>query len=159
MLAGIYYGAHVWRVNYIDPCQYPGEAASVVTCLMVTRWPGKAEQDPPGNCGLWVFYRRNSSVVGLMLVAPPLASMALRFGPPEYFSLMCMGLTLLIYLASGSVIRALMMAALGVILGCVGQDPETGSSGLFLEFRIIGRHRSGSLCHGAFRRFRGLFKY
>ena len=63
-----------------------------------------------------------------MLVAPPLASIALRFGPPEYFSLMCLGLTILIYLASGSVIRALMMAAFGVILGCIGQDPKTGSS-------------------------------
>jgi putative tricarboxylic transport membrane protein len=65
-------------------------------------------------------------LVGLMLIAPPLASIALRFGPPEYFSLMCVGLIILIYLASGSVIRALMMAAFGIILGCIGVDPETG---------------------------------
>src|SRR5208337_1711544 len=66
-------------------------------------------------------------LVGLMLLAPPLASTALRFGPPEYFALMCLGLTILIYLASGSIVRALMMAFFGFILGCVGMDPESGS--------------------------------
>ena len=96
---------------------------------MDIRWPGKAEQDPrwelrPSGLSL----QEELASVGLMLVAPPLASIALQFGPPEYFSLICAGLTLLIYLASGSIIRALMMAAFGMIIGCVGQDPETGSS-------------------------------
>jgi putative tricarboxylic transport membrane protein len=62
-----------------------------------------------------------------MLLAPPLAEGALRFGPPEYFSLMMLGMTLLIYLASGSIPKALMMAALGVVLGIIGIDATSGA--------------------------------
>jgi hypothetical protein len=65
------------------------------------------------------------SILGLMFLAPLLARGALAFGPPEYFSLMCLGLTILIYLASGSMIKALMMAALGLIIGCIGADMLT----------------------------------
>lgn len=107
----------------------PGESASVVTCLDGYQMARQGRAMPAlGIPAFGSFIAGTLSVVGLMLVAPPLASMALRFGPPEYFSLMCLGLTILIYLASGSVIRALMMAALGIILGCIGQDQETGSS-------------------------------
>jgi putative tricarboxylic transport membrane protein len=66
------------------------------------------------------------SIIGLTLAAPPLARMALQFGPPEYFSLMILGLTILSYLSSGSMIKALMMAALGILLGCVGMDTING---------------------------------
>jgi putative tricarboxylic transport membrane protein len=65
-------------------------------------------------------------VVGLMLVAPPLAEIALKFGPPEYFSLMILGLTVLTFLASGSMWNALLMAAFGLFLGCIGVDPLMG---------------------------------
>lgn len=64
--------------------------------------------------------------VGLMLLAPMLAKFALRFGPPEIFALMMLALTLLIYLASGSPIKALLMAALGIFLGTIGMDIFTG---------------------------------
>jgi putative tricarboxylic transport membrane protein len=60
-----------------------------------------------------------------MFLAPLLARGALAFGPPEYFSLMCLGLTILIYLASGSMVKALMMAALGLVIGCIGADMLT----------------------------------
>jgi len=66
------------------------------------------------------------SIVGLMLAAPPLARMALRFGPPEYFSLMILGLTILSYLSGGSMVKSLMMAAFGILLGCVGMDTVSG---------------------------------
>ncbi|HXG01821.1 MAG TPA: tripartite tricarboxylate transporter permease, partial [Candidatus Binatia bacterium] len=59
---------------------------------------------------------------GLVLLAPPLAQFALRFGPADYFSLMVLGLSILVYLAHGSMARALLMAALGVVLGLVGLD-------------------------------------
>jgi putative tricarboxylic transport membrane protein len=65
-------------------------------------------------------------VVGLMLVAPPLAEIALKFGPPEYFSLMILGLTVLTFLASGSMWNALLMASFGLFLGCIGVDPLMG---------------------------------
>jgi putative tricarboxylic transport membrane protein len=66
------------------------------------------------------------SVIAIMLIAPPLAQMALKFGPPEYFTLMFLGLTVLTYLASGSMIKALMMASLGIFLGTIGTDTISG---------------------------------
>jgi putative tricarboxylic transport membrane protein len=66
------------------------------------------------------------SIIALMIFAPPLADAALRFGPPEYFSLMIMGLAFLFFLASGSIPKAVAMGALGVILATIGQDPVMG---------------------------------
>jgi len=61
-----------------------------------------------------------------MVAAPPLARMALRFGPPEYFSLMILGLTILSYLSGGSMVKSLVMASFGILLGCVGVDTVSG---------------------------------
>jgi putative tricarboxylic transport membrane protein len=66
------------------------------------------------------------SVVLLMLLAPPLASFALRFGPPEYFALLLLGLLVLAYMSSGSMLKALAMAAFGLMLGMIGIDQMTG---------------------------------
>jgi putative tricarboxylic transport membrane protein len=129
MLAGIYYGAQYGGSTTSILVNIPGESSSVVTCLDGYQMARQGRAGPAlGIAAFGSFIAGTLSLFGLMLIAPPLASIALRFGPPEYFSLICLGLTLLIYLASGSVIRALMMAAVGVILGCVGQDPETGAS-------------------------------
>jgi len=129
MLAGIYYGAMYGGSTTSILVNIPGEAASVVTCLDGYQMARKGRAGPAlGIAAFGSFISGTIGLIGLMLVAPPLASIALRFGPPEYFSLMCAGLTLLIYLASGSIIRALMMAAFGIILGCVGLDDEFASS-------------------------------
>jgi len=129
MLAGIYYGSQYGGSTTSILVNIPGEASSVVTCLDGYQMARQGRAGPAlGISAFGSFIAGTLGLVGLMMVAPPLASMALRFGPPEYFSLMCLGLTLLIYLASESSIRAIMMAAVGVILGCIGQDPETGSS-------------------------------
>src|SRR5947207_15874964 len=61
-----------------------------------------------------------------MLLAPPLASFALRFGPPEYFALLLLGLLVLAYMSGGSMRKSLAMAALGLFLGMIGIDPMTG---------------------------------
>src|SRR4029077_14482259 len=66
------------------------------------------------------------SVVALMLLAPPLASFALRFGPPEYFALLLLGLLALAYMSGGSILKSLAMATLGLLLGMIGIDPMTG---------------------------------
>jgi Uncharacterized protein conserved in bacteria len=66
------------------------------------------------------------SIVGLMLLAPPLANFALRFGPPEYFALLMLGLLVLAYMSGGSMLKSLAMAALGLLLGMIGIDPMTG---------------------------------
>jgi putative tricarboxylic transport membrane protein len=129
MLAGIYYGAQYGGSTTSILVNIPGEASSVVTCLDGYQMARKGRAGPAlGMAAFGSFIAGTIALVGLMLVAPPLSSIALGFGPPEYFSLMCLGLTILIYLASGSVVRAVMMACFGVILGCVGQDPDTGSS-------------------------------
>jgi putative tricarboxylic transport membrane protein len=129
MLAGIYYGAQYGGSTTSILVNIPGESSSVITCLDGYQMARQGRAGPAlGIAAFGSFIAGTLGLLGLVLVAPPLASIALRFGPPEYFSLMCLGLTILIYLASGSIIRALMMAAMGIILGCVGQDPETGSS-------------------------------
>jgi putative tricarboxylic transport membrane protein len=129
MLAGIYYGSQYGGSTTSILVNIPGEASSVVTCLDGYQMARQGRAGPAlGVAAFGSFIAGTIALFGLMLLAPPLASIALRFGPPEYFGLMCLGLTLLIYLASGSVIRAFIMAAFGVILGCIGQDPETGLS-------------------------------
>ena len=65
--------------------------------------------------------------MGLVLLAPPLSQLAVKFGPAEYFSLMVLGLTILVYLAHGSMAKALLMAALGVVLGLIGLDSDHGA--------------------------------
>ncbi len=61
-----------------------------------------------------------------MLLAPPLATLALRFGPPEYFALLTLGLFVLAYMSSGPMLKSLAMAALGMVLGLVGIDQMSG---------------------------------
>ena len=129
MLAGIYYGAMYGGSTTSILVNIPGEAASVMTCLdgyQMAR-QGKAGR-ALGICAFGSFIAGTLGLVGLTLVAPPLAKFALRFGPPEYFSLMCMGLVVLSFLTSTSMIRALMMACFGVILGTVGIDTVSGSA-------------------------------
>ena len=127
MLAGIYYGAMYGGSTTSILLNIPGEAASVVTCLEGYQMARRGRAGPAlGISAFGSFIGGTFSIIGLMLVAPPLAEGALKFGPPEYFSLMVLGMTLLIYLASGSIPKALMMAILGVVLGIIGIDPTSG---------------------------------
>jgi putative tricarboxylic transport membrane protein len=131
MLAGIYYGSQYGGSTTAILMNIPGEATSIVSCLDGYKMAQQGRAGPAlGIAAFGSFIAGTLSLVGLATIAPPLAIIAIRFGPPEYFGLMCMGLVLVTYLASGSPIRALMMAAFGIILGCIGQDPETGSSRL-----------------------------
>jgi putative tricarboxylic transport membrane protein len=126
MLAGIYYGAMYGGSTTSILVNIPGEAASVITCLDGYKMALDGRAGPAlGIAAFGSYIAGTFSIIGLMLVAPPLARVALAFGPPEYFSLMCLGLTILIYLASGSIVKALMMAALGLIIGCIGSDALT----------------------------------
>ncbi len=127
MLAGIYYGAMYGGSTTSILLNIPGEAASVVTCLEGYQMARRGRAGAAlGISAFGSFIGGTFSIIGLMLVAPPLAEGALKFGPPEYFSLMVLGMTLLIYLASGSIPKALMMAVLGVVLGIIGIDPTSG---------------------------------
>jgi len=123
MLAGIYYGAMYGGSTTSILVNIPGEAASVVTCLDGYRMARQGRAGPAlGIAAFGSFIAGTLSIIGLMFLAPPLSQFALRFGPPEYFTLMVLGLTILIYLAQGSMPKALIMAAFGLVLGLVGLD-------------------------------------
>jgi len=127
MLAGIYYGAMYGGSTTSILVNIPGEAASVVTCLDGYQMARKGRAGPAlGISAFGSFIAGTVAVIASMLIAPPLAYMALKFGPPEYFTLMFLGLTILTYLASGSMLKALMMASGGIFLGTIGTDIISG---------------------------------
>jgi len=124
MLAGIYYGAMYGGSTTSILVNIPGEAASVVTCIDGYQMARQGRAGPAlGISAFGSFIAGISGIIMLSILAPSLAQVALDFGPPEFFSLMILGLTLVVYLGSSSMIKALMMAAVGAILGCIGQDP------------------------------------
>ncbi|HXZ34464.1 MAG TPA: tripartite tricarboxylate transporter permease [Thermodesulfobacteriota bacterium] len=127
MLAGIYYGAMYGGSTTSILVNIPGETASVVTCLDGYQMARQGRAGPAlGIAAFGSFIAGTFSVVALTFVAPPLATIAIRFGPPEYFSLLVLGLTLLIYLAHGSMIKALMMACVGLLMSFIGLDNISG---------------------------------
>ena len=127
MLAGIFYGAQYGGSTTSILVNIPGESSSVVTCLDGYQMARQGRAGPALGIAAWgSFIAGTLSVIGLMFVAVPLAKAALSFGPPEYFALMCTGLVILTYLAQGSILKALMMALVGLILGNVGLDIITG---------------------------------
>ena len=126
MLAGIYYGAMYGGSTTSILVNIPGEAASVVTCIDGYQMARNGRAGPAlGISAIGSFVGGTFSIIGLMLVADPLANAALSFGPPEYFALMCAGLVIVTYLTQGSILDALMMAVVGLILGSVGLDMIT----------------------------------
>ena len=128
MLAGIYYGAMYGGSTTSILLNIPGEAASVVTCLDGYQMARKGRAGPAlGISAFGSFIAGTGSVLGLMLIAPPLAEATLAFGPPEYFSLIICGLTLVTFLAKGAMWKALLMAAVGVFLSTVGTDELLGT--------------------------------
>jgi putative tricarboxylic transport membrane protein len=128
LLAGIMYGAMYGGSTTSILVNIPGEAASVVTCLDGYQMARKGRAGPAlGIAAFGSFIAGTVSVVLLILLAPTLAKFALRFGPPEYFSLMVLGLSILVYLARGSIINALIMVCFGLLLGTIGLDQMTGS--------------------------------
>jgi putative tricarboxylic transport membrane protein len=127
MLSGMYYGAMYGGSTTSILVNIPGEAASVVTCLDGHQMALKGRAGPAlGISAFGSFIAGTLSVIGLMLLSNVLASIALIFGPAEYFSLMCLGLCLVTSLTQGSIPRGLAMAGLGVFLSLPGQDPMTG---------------------------------
>jgi putative tricarboxylic transport membrane protein len=131
LLAGIYYGAMYGGSTTSILMRIPGEAASVMTCIDGYAMTRKGRGGPAlAIAAVGSYIAGTASVIGLMLLAPPLASFALRFGPPEYFALLLLGLLMVAYMSAGSMLKSLAMAALGLLLGMIGIDPMTG----FLRF-------------------------
>ncbi len=127
MLAGIYYGAQYGGSTTAILVNLPGESSSVVTALDGYQM---ARQGRAGvaltTAALASFFAGTVATVLLAVAAPPLAQIAFKFGPAEYFSLMVLGLIAAVVLAHGSVIKAIGMILLGLLLGLVGTDVNSG---------------------------------
>jgi putative tricarboxylic transport membrane protein len=127
MLAGIYYGSMYGGSTTAILVNIPGEAASVVTCLDGHQMARQGRAGPAlGIAAMGSFIAGTFAIIGLMLVAPALARFAVKFGPAEYFSLMILGLSILTYLSHGSLLKALIMACFGLVLGLIGLDSISG---------------------------------
>jgi len=129
LLAGIYYGAMYGGSTTSILVNVPGEAASVVTCLDGYQMARQGRAGPAlGIAAFGSFIAGTFSVIVLMFVSVPLAKFALVFGPPEYTSLIVLGITILAYLAQKSLVKALMTASFGFLLSFVGLDTITGKA-------------------------------
>jgi putative tricarboxylic transport membrane protein len=127
MLAGIYYGSQYGGSTTAILMRIPGEASSVMTCIDGNAMARKGRAGPAlciAAVGSWI--AGTFGVVVLTVIAPPLANLALRFGPPEYSALLVLGLIFLSYMSSTALVRTLTMAATGLMLGMIGIDNMTG---------------------------------
>jgi len=138
MLSGIYYGAMYGGSTTSILLNIPGEAASVVTCIDGYMMARNGRPGPALSISaIGSFIGGTISIVGLMLVAPPLAEVALKFGPPEYFSLMVLGVIMLTFLAGDSMLKALCMASIGIFLGTIGMDNLSGMERFTFNISIL----------------------
>jgi putative tricarboxylic transport membrane protein len=129
MLAGIYYGAQYGGSTTEILVNIPCESSSVVTCLDGYALARQGRAGPAlAIAALGSFFAGSVRLLVLAMFAPPLARIAFRFGPAEYFSLMLLGLIGAIVLARGALIKAIAMIILGVQLGLVGADTNRGLS-------------------------------
>jgi len=128
MLAGIYYGSMYGGSTTSILVNIPGEAASIVTCLDGYEMAKRGRAGPAlGIAAFGSFIAGSLGLLGLMFFAQPLSEFGLDFGPPEYFAILFLALTLIAYLSQGNVIKAFMMGAFGMILSSIGLDPIQGS--------------------------------
>jgi len=129
MLAGIYYGAQYGGSTTSILVNIPGEASSVVTTLDGHQMARQGRAGPAlAIAALGSFFAGCVATVLVAALGAPLTSIALAFGPAEYFSLMVLGLVFAVVLAKGSVLKAVTMIMLGLLLSMIGSDIETGQS-------------------------------
>ncbi|MBI5968413.1 MAG: tripartite tricarboxylate transporter permease [Deltaproteobacteria bacterium] len=127
LLAGVYYGAMYGGSTTSILMRIPGEAASVMTCIDGYAMAQRGRAGPAlAIAAIGSYIAGTMSVVGLMILAPPLAKFALGFGPPEYSTLLILGLLVLGYMTGGSMIKNLAMIILGLLFGMIGIDHFTG---------------------------------
>src|SRR5450759_271996 len=127
MLAGIYYGAQYGGSTTAILVNLPGESSSVVTCIDGYQMARKGRAGPAlAAAGLGSFFAGCVGTLMLAAFAEPLTELAFKFGPAEYFSLMVLGLIGAVVMASGSLIKAIGMIFLGLLLGLVGTDVNSG---------------------------------
>jgi putative tricarboxylic transport membrane protein len=139
MLAGIYYGSQYGGSTTSILMRIPGEASSVMTCI---DGHAMAKRGRAGAAlcisavGSWI--AGTFGIIALTIIAPPLATLALKFGPPEYTTLLVLGLVFLAYMSSTSLIRTLLMACIGLLLGMIGIDNMTGHFRYSFDLKELG---------------------
>jgi TctA family transporter len=127
MLAGIYYGAQYGGSTTAILVNLPGEVSSVVTTLDGYQMARKGRAGPAlAIAAIGSFFAGTVCTLLIALFGPPLAELALEFGAAEYFSLMLMGLVTAAVLAHGDMVKSLAMVCLGLLLGIVGTDVNSG---------------------------------
>ncbi|MEJ8838522.1 tripartite tricarboxylate transporter permease [Ramlibacter sp. AN1133] len=127
MLAGIYYGAQYGGSTTAILVNLPGESSSVVTVIDGYQMARQGRAGPAlAAAGLGSFFAGCVGTLILAAFAAPLTEVAFKFGPAEYFSLMVLGLIGAVVLASGSLVKAIAMIVLGLLLGLVGTDVNSG---------------------------------
>src|ERR1700704_2206101 len=127
MLAGIYYGAQYGGSTTAILVNLPGETSAVVTCLDGYQMARQGRAGPAlAIAAIGSFFAGTVCTLIIALFCPPTAEMALKFGAPEYFPLMLMGLVTAAVLAHGDMVKSLAMVALGLLLGVVGTDVNSG---------------------------------
>ncbi len=139
MLSGIYYGVAYGGTVTSVLMRIPGEASSVVTCLDGYEMARKGRAGAAlGVAGIGSFVAGTVGVIGISFLSPPLARLVVEFGPAEYAMLMLAGLALVTYMSGGSLARALLMAAFGLLLGTVGSDPMNMTQRLTFDILALG---------------------
>ena len=129
ILAGIYYGTQYGGSTTSILVNIPGEVGSIVTCLDGYQMARKGRAGPAlGMAAMGSFIGGTLSIIGLMLLTPPLAKLAIGFGPPELFSLVLFGLLMVSSIGSGSLVKSLIMAALGIFVSSIGRESIKGFS-------------------------------
>ncbi|MGD9945753.1 MAG: tripartite tricarboxylate transporter permease, partial [Burkholderiaceae bacterium] len=127
MLAGIYYGAQYGGSTTAILVNLPGETSSVVTTLDGYQMARKGRPGPAlAIAAIGSFFAGTVATILIAGFAPPLAEVAFKFGPAEYFSLMVLGMIAAVILAHGSIIKALAMVVFGLLLGMIGTDVNSG---------------------------------
>jgi putative tricarboxylic transport membrane protein len=128
MLCGIYYGAKYGGSTTSILLNMPGESSSVVTCIDGYQMARRGRAGPALGIAAISFIAGTFGVVALTLIAPPVAAFALSFSAPEYFALMCLGLSLVVLLAGSSLIKALLSMLFGLWLASIGTDLFTAQA-------------------------------
>jgi len=127
LLAGVYYGASYGGSTTAILINVPGEVGAMMTCIDGYQMARKGRAGAAlGISAIGSFVGGTLGTLGLVFRAVPLSKMALRIGPPEYFGLMCMALMLVIFLARGSMLKAISMALVGILLTSIGIHVATG---------------------------------
>jgi TctA family transporter len=127
MLAGIYYGAQYGGSTTAILVNLPGETSAVVTCIDGYQMARQGKAGPAlAIAAIGSFFAGTVCTLLIAMFGPPIAEMALKFNSPEYFSLMLMGLVTAAVLAQGDMVKSLAMCVLGLLLGTVGTDVDSG---------------------------------